>query len=373
MKVTSYPPVGVPVAFQKRSDSSALDRFFPGTHQAWIDSGTSALALALQNIWQESGHDKTEVVIPAYGCPDLVAAVRFAGFRARPIDLAFERSGYDMYALGEALGPQTAAIIAVNFLGIPENIESIIALAKPLQIAVIEDNAQWFPALPAQYSIRGDYATFSFGRGKAVNLLGGGLALSRRPWRVEPSPDGFSALSEIRWQAKGQVINLLSRPAFYRWLELLPFLGLGKTEYHELVDLTVFPDYKKPYLAENLRRYAGYSRDVEQIFRASLIGNRLHDHLASHSQRLLRFPLLFSSKQKRDQAHARLQAAGLGSSCFYAQPLSQISSIPEDALIPAANSNAQAFAQRLLTLPTHPRVQPVDALRMCDLVNDLLN
>ena len=181
------------------------------------------------------------------------------------------------------------------------------------------------------------------------------------------------ARDAVIWQIKCRLLNILTRPAAYRWLELLPFLGLGRTEYHELTELAPFPDFKKPYVAANLKQYTELSREVETIYRERLGGNLLRHRLAQQSDRLLRFPLLFNTKRNRDEAHRRLQSGGFGSSCFYAKALNDIDGLPQGTLLASSTSNARDFAQRFLTLPTHPRVQPAHAHQICDLLMDLMD
>ncbi|EAR11136.1 DegT/DnrJ/EryC1/StrS family aminotransferase [Reinekea blandensis] len=373
MKIRSYPPVGQPISFRRNPEVSAVDELFQGLNQRWVSSGTSALALALLDIQNKSADpNKKEVIIPGYCCPDLVSAVNYAGFKARPVDLAYDDTCYAKQDLTSALSSQTVAVIAINFLGMPEPINVLRSLVEPYGVPIIEDNAQWFPMNPSEYSMQGDYATFSFGRGKALNLLGGGLALCCREWAV-PEPAEQAVLTEaLIWQIKGRLLNVLTLPAVYRWLEMLPFLGLGRTEYHVLTELASFPAFKKPYLSANLQQYSGLSREVEAIYRRRLSGSLLSHRLAQQDERLLRFPLLFANRRARDEAHRRLQSSGLGSSCFYAKALLDIDGLPQPSMLAASTPNAKDFAQRFLTLPTHPRMKPEHAHQICDQLLDLM-
>ncbi|MEP1581484.1 MAG: hypothetical protein ABJK18_02990, partial [Marinobacter sp.] len=76
-------PVGSRVALPGRDDSLALpwEKFY---RSEYMGSGTQALSFAVAIAIQ--GKSKTpdpEVIIPAYGCPDLVAAV--VAQNARPV------------------------------------------------------------------------------------------------------------------------------------------------------------------------------------------------------------------------------------------------------------------------------------------------
>ena len=45
----------------------------------WVDSGTTALAIALQLAAARTGRSGGEVVLPGYGCPDSVVGVSLGG------------------------------------------------------------------------------------------------------------------------------------------------------------------------------------------------------------------------------------------------------------------------------------------------------
>ena len=80
--------------------------------------------------------------------------------------------------------------------------------------------------------------------------------------------------------------------------------------------------------------------------------------VASHhdfSNPLLRYPLLIRNKTIRDSLHEALSP--FGSSIMYKKPLYDIKGIPVHPSAVKSNlSNAQTFADQLITLPTHKDV-----------------
>jgi dTDP-4-amino-4,6-dideoxygalactose transaminase len=74
----------------------------------------------------------------------------------------------------------------------------------------------------------------------------------------------------------------------------------------------------------------------------------------------LRLPVIIDSAQRREQLFGRLWAAGIGAGRMYRQALPQL--FPSLASEPYPG--AEAVAQRLLTLPTHPYLTPADVERI---------
>ena len=140
-------------------------------------SGTAALAIALH--CAKKLHplgNKRQVIIPGYGCPDLVSAVVHAGLVTVLVDLEADSHQLSHQAIQRALTEKTLPIVAVNFLGLPGRLPNLRQITDSAECLLIEDNAQWFPE--PEDKLYGDFVITSFGRGKPVNLLGGGLLLT---------------------------------------------------------------------------------------------------------------------------------------------------------------------------------------------------
>ena len=82
-------------------------------------SGTTALYLALISLKKLS--DKYEVIIPAYTCPSVLAAVIKAGLKPVLCDLDEEKSNFNLNELNDKICNHTLAIISVHLFGIPED------------------------------------------------------------------------------------------------------------------------------------------------------------------------------------------------------------------------------------------------------------
>ena len=117
--------------------------------------------------------------MPAYACPDLVSAAKYAGVKPVLVDFEHDRPWMSVDEIKGVVSEKVIAIVAVNFLGIPERMQAIRGVADEYDALVIEDSAQAFPVSPDTNFWKGDIVIVSFGRGKPVSLLGGGALLLR--------------------------------------------------------------------------------------------------------------------------------------------------------------------------------------------------
>jgi dTDP-4-amino-4,6-dideoxygalactose transaminase len=373
MMPSSLRPVGNRIASSKDTDGPTVEELAEGYRVLHLSSGTAALALAIRMACNRLGVNSPEVILPAYGCPDLVAAAVHAGARPVLADLRHDSVEYDLDALSALLSPNTAAVVAVTFLGVRPDHSTLRNTIGERNILLIEDSAQWFPRVPAQRFF-GDYVVLSFGRGKPVNVLGGGALLVSPGMETPPSPQSRPAGAALIDAAQLALYNTLIHPRVYGIAERLPFLGIGLTRYHALDEIAEMGPSQRQRLPANLRRYVFRRLDVQDQWREALAGAgpdvidlpRTHGVPADYA--LLRYPILMSSKTLRDQAYARLRQAGLGASIMYAQALPDIEHVGPLVTVQGEVARARDFAARLLTLPVHEDVDDATIQRAVSLL-----
>lgn len=351
-------PVGNKISLER--DLAAFSYSIDGYHANWVDSGTSALALALADAKRKAPHIKhPNVIIPGYCCPDLVAAAVYAGVRPIAVDIAENDASYDLAALKATLNENTLAVIAVNFLGIKERLADIRALLANTGIKLIEDNAQWFPASSSEHDFLSDYMLFTFGRGKPLSLLGGGVLFSRENIVVSEliQPLLKDSGHDVKLHGKLIAYNVLLNPHCYCYLNRAPFLQLGATKYHELTAISALDLYRKSLFASNLMLHASRSRNVEVACDDICVDRqKLLSIKSSRKKRLLRYPLLCETNNERDLLLSKLNAEGLGATAMYQRPIIDIPGVRELIDVVGDLKNARSFASRFLTLPTHELV-----------------
>lgn len=370
--LSRLPPVGQPVKLT-RNDLAATP-IAAGYETVFVQSGTAALALALQAAVHCAAVPNPQVLIPAYACPDLVSAAVFAGVRPVLVDLEPASTYMSLAVLQQLICSSTVAVIAVNFLGIPERVRDIAALLQGTSIALIEDNAQWFP--PPDSELTGDYIVLSFGRGKPVSLLGGGVLLHRQAidfqQTVEQTPPP-GKVAELNSFLRFLLYNTLRQPAFYGVLERLPFLKLGATEYKSLTHIQQMDAYRSTFLHANVSAHLQRSLEVQQQMRDMVRGLPAHKFIDlsvrqnALGKRLLRYPLLAESAAKRIDCLAQLRRLGSGASALYGKTLPNIAGVNALVDCPEGLENAESFASRLLTLPVHEQVtfKHIEAIYGC--------
>lgn len=360
------PPVGNPIVLSQAACS--LD--IPGYHGHWLDSGTSALALAILDARTAHPCPKPEVILPAYGCPDLVAACVYAGCIAKLVDIERDGCGYDLDQLQQALTANTVAVVGVNFLGIRENWAGILAILSKwdFPVATIEDNAQWFPDLAAPEIFYSDHIIFSFGKGKPISLLGGGALFSRAPALISTLIKERASESSLLLHAKFRTFNFLLTPSIYWFLNHNPFFKPGATAYRPLNSIRLMDEVRLNYLAPNYYQYADRHSEIAQTLYALLqvydFTDHLYPRLNTANCKLLRFPMLCNSLEQRDSLLNKLNAAGLGATAMYQKALADLDCPKALINTQLKHENARNFAQRLITLPCHSGVHPKHLSRL---------
>ena len=351
-------PVGEPIELQ--AGTQPADSLFPDAYEAvLLNSGTAALALAMAIAAEAKETPSPRVLLPAYGCPDLLAAAYYAGLQPVLVDIHADSPRYQQAALEAAINADTVAIVAVNFVGIAEDLPRMRALCDRHGLALIEDDAQYLPLDSAGSSYSGDLVVHSFGRGKPVSQVGGGALLQRRPpgstasAKVDHLP--LQQLSERNWRLKARLFNLILRPQVYQLLALLPFLQIGATRYHALEGIERMDAWRGAYLRCNVEHYRKRSRQLQQrldLALEALPGSTYTNLPRSHQcldRPLLRYPVLCRSEDQCNALFSALEGEGLGASRMYRRALPQIDNIPHP--IDGEFTGAEAFASRLLTLP----------------------
>ncbi len=392
MKCYELAPVGNPVS--SIPSNAGYEEIFPG-QAFFVDSGTAALALALSAIVKQLSAKKShnthpEVLLPAYACPDLVSAVLYAGAKPVLIDLQADTPWMDLTRVTEAISAETVALIAVNFLGIAERLSALKKITEAYDIFLIEDNAQ---AMTINVDINsmqkhdggktmiGDIAIMSFGRGKPFSILGGGVVYSQNAILCDTlslllAPLPVMPFNKWAYQLKVLAYNALLNPYIY-WIPAnLPFLHLGETRFSELLTVMRLDAKRIEIFVENYKRVQSGVYDKTSVIYAALQHispenfNDLSALAGAKNPRLLRYPVLLPSKDVRDRVLKRAKEEGLGVSVMYGKPLVDFEFFSE--LHPQQKTNtdlvAANFANRLLTLPTHCRVNKKIAARLANLI-----
>lgn len=146
------------------------------THALGVGNGTDAIELALLALGVGPGH---EVVVPANTFIATAEAVVATGAVPHFVDVDPDTLLIDPDAVAAAIGPRTAAVIAVHLFGQVADMDAVLAVADSAGVPVVEDVAQ---AHGATWNGRragsfGAVGCFSFYPGKNLGAFGDGGAL----------------------------------------------------------------------------------------------------------------------------------------------------------------------------------------------------
>lgn len=378
------PPVGNPVLFTTVEDQEAVPRQAFSPYQVeYYNSGTASLAAAIAVAIRSKSVDmQPEVLLPAYGCPDLVSATVYAGARPVLVDLERDRPWMDLEQLRSKISARTVAVIAASLFGISERMPEIRSITKHAEVLLIEDSAQAFPVVEQPHFWHGDLVVLSFGRGKPVSLLGGGAVLFRQPSIGDLLPTVLARKNTAGWKEtallrlKTGLYNRMISPRLY-WLPLsLPFLHLGETRYHSLRGIAAMDPARLALLPANIAAYRNRGQEIQRDIAAMI---READQAVYQvidlpevcempsDRRLLRYPLLVDDSV-RERLLTRLMKSGVGPSVMYPAALPGISGLAELFEGQGPFPMAESFAERILTLPTHSGVSARDIVHIREIL-----
>lgn len=379
MIIKSSPPVGTPIR-TKLTDGFEVNNIFNCVNFALVQSGTAALAMTLQVCRMAKPTDNPEVIIPAYSCPDLVAASVFAGVKPVIVDVQSTPYGYSKADLLNNINARTVAVVCPTLFGIRMNLSDV-RNSVGNDVYLIEDNAQWFPEAVQDPIVPKapnstlekpifdhtfkdtDFSVLSFGKGKPVNMLGGGAVFLHTNTLVSEftdiciknNVDRELFLDQTRrlsldFILKAYAFNLICKPIIYGLVSRILGSSIGATVYKSLYGIENIGQNAKTLLSDAIFNYRTLPRRIEKLYRESIVLNSFADQT---SNRLLRYPIIFRDSNVRNEVLRKLIAHGIGASPFYNATLNDIPIARDKIITKELPIAARQLADNLLTLPTH--------------------
>jgi perosamine synthetase len=344
-------------------------------HGVAFNSGRSALTCLLTAMAVRAQSKRDEVILPAYTCFSVPAAVIKAGLRVRLIDISLSDLDYDYDQFRHADLSRVLAVISCNLFGIPSDTARLESMLKDRQIFVIDDAAQAMGTMVGDIACgcRGDAGIFSFGRGKNLSTCSGGMVvtndddLAATIGRLMDSLPGFGAAQEAVLAAEIALTGLLLRPCLYWIPDNLPFLGLGKTVFDadfEIARLQPFQETLGQILIDRLRKMNDERTRVASQIAAAAGATSLFEipgYHEGHSPCYLRLPLLAKDRGHRNAVIDSMKRGGIKASIMYPSTIAEIDGIAGHLRGSAGHyPNAGQVVERLFTLPTHGYVRQKD-------------
>jgi len=377
MNWRAIPPVRRPVPTGRGTEQegwAAIRRLSRHRAASLYCSGTQALQAAIQDCLAKHPRKSANVIVPAYGCPDLITACLGAAVVPRLVDVSAAGWGYDLTALVSAIDENTIAVIAVNLLGVGDAVTELLDVVREYNLALIQDSAQHLPAQHCDWP--GHYIIFSFGKGKPLNLLGGGLAIgpANPLYQANPTP-GHRALGSV---AAGLLFNVITQPVAYALLHKLPGLKLGQTRY-QLPSVLMYPrSALVRQLGPALDQYSdapGYDAQIygPYLDAWSKSGIQVVRECGRSTGAVLpnnplRLALCAANANQCRRIVAELVRHKLGATGMYQVALNEVPGVPSEVRTQGPFPNADHLAKTLFTLPTHRAITARCAARINDYI-----
>jgi len=207
-----------------------------------LSSGKAALTLILLAL-KKTYPGRDQVVLPAFTCYTVPAAVKRAGLQVRLCDLApssldFDKEQLQTIIAADKQKKKILCVLVTHLFGCPADFTGIRTGIGP-EIPIIEDAAQAMgEALDnKKLGTFGDIGFFSLGRGKALSTMEGGIIVTDRDDLANIIKSlivpltGYSAPDSLSLAVKTVMASILQHPSLFWLPKALPFLRLGDTLY----------------------------------------------------------------------------------------------------------------------------------------------
>jgi dTDP-4-amino-4,6-dideoxygalactose transaminase len=322
---------------------SEFAKYCEVAHCVGVSSGTAALALILRGYGIGPGD---EVIVPAHTFIASALAVAHVGATPVLCDVEDGTGLIDAAAARAAVGPRTAAIIAVHLYGQTCNMAALEAVAKAHGLLVVEDAAQ---AHGARYcghraGSLGAAAAFSFYPSKNLGALGDGGA-------VCTDDDVLAArirrLRNLGQRAKGEHVELGYNERLDALQAVLLSVKLSHLDAWNAARRAHAERYR--LLLPDRARALDPGPESECVF-----------HL---------FPVRLEA---RDAAAAALRELGIETGIHYTPAVHQHPAWHDRQIVCGEVPNAEAWAAEELSLPMHPDLLPAEIERVVEAMHRVL-
>ena len=351
----------------------AVKRYLGNENVLYLSSGRAALWLYLKTVstmrpW------KKEVVVPAYTCPSIVSAVLKAGLTPVLCDNNLEDLGFLPDELERKIGEKTLAVIVVHLYGMPVKIDQILKLCRENETFLVEDAAQAFgntfpETRDMKLGLAGDAGFFSFGRGKPISILHGGILTLKsnefytKAVNLYERMNGGSPIQEVNYFLSLGLYCFFSNPRLYWLPQRIPSLNLGGTVFEPEFDTSRGNSMAFALageMLESIEKDKEARADNSRWYSDNLKGYQLAGIRLVRDYPYLRYPLLMNDVDLRNVILERLMAKGTGATSSYPNPLNELPKLSEVLADGREYKNAKKISASIVTLPVHSGVTESD-------------
>ena len=309
---------------------NAFAKYMKAKHAIAVNTGTSALHLAIAAIGIKSGH---EVVLPSFTFVATAEAILLAEAKPVFVDINSETYNVSPIEIEKVITKQTKAVIPVDLYGLPTDMQQIREIADKHGLAIIEDACQ---AHGASYKRKppgtfADATCWSFYASKNMTTGEGGMITTNDAELAEK-------MRLMRSHGEKEKYKSIVLGHNYHMSEIQAAIGL--------VQLQRLPKFLSKR-RENSRRLSGRLRSAKIL--------RLPREPKGYEHSWYLYTVRLDSKKKRrDKIVKTLRKRGIGAETYYVTPVhlmpyySRFGSykLPE----------TEKAAEQVFSLPVHPGV-----------------
>jgi dTDP-4-amino-4,6-dideoxygalactose transaminase len=324
--------VGSKAAFILGEEVQEFEREFAAycgvKHCVAVNSGTSALHLALLGVGVQAGD---EVITTPNSFIATAEAISYTGAKPVFVDIDARTANIDPGKIAAAITPRTRAILPVHLYGLAAEMDSILEIAAPRQLAVIEDACQ---AHGARYHGKrvgsiGNVGAFSFYPTKNLGAYGEGGALTT-------NDDALAAKAHA-----------------------LRSHGESRRYFHDVIGYNYrMEGFQGAILRVKLSRLEQWNarrRELAEIYRHALAGARVE--LQDGGQPGERVDhLLVVYVTDRDAVRARLEESGVYTGIHYPIPIHLQNAFQYLGYRRGDLPQAEMACKRVISMPLYPEM-----------------
>ena len=381
--------------------SRELKEYFGVRHCYLVSSGKAALVIILKGL-KCLARGRREVLIPAFTCFSVPAAIHRAGLDIKLCDVDPDSLGFNLSELSEIISGRVnvregglreqlakpsekiLCVVPTHLYGVPADISVVRNLVQDNDIYIVEDAAQAMGAEleGEKLGTGGDVCFFSLGRGKVLSAVEGGVILTdnddiARELEIQlESMAGYNFIGVLKLILMAMFLDIFQHPCLFWLPKLLPFLKIGETIYD--------PNFK-------IRRMSAFQAGMTAGWQKTLV--QLKEKRVEKSQQwfsicgsirifstywrengpplhLIRFPVRIKDATVRKRILRKSEEKGMGIMPSYPSAICDIPEIKNNFSKLSFNASRKVSSQ-LVTLPIHSFVRRVDIIRVAKLFKDV--
>lgn len=339
---------------QTHSFEKEFAEFTGGGFAIATSSCMGALHLACWELGFGPGDD---VIVPAQTHTATVHAVELMGARPVFVDCAPRTGNITAEGIRKALTPSTKGIVLVHFLGIPCEMDGILAVAEEYGLKILEDCALAIGSTwkGTHVGLIGDAGAFSFYPAKHITTGEGGMLITRHRNLAESAVKrrGFGVDRTIAERKIPGVYDVTMLGLNYRMSEISA--ALGRCQIKRIPEI----------LARRQKNALSLISRLKELDGSSVLASYLPDARETHYCLSLVLPKFL--REKRSAIILRLKEMEVGTSVYYPQPVPRMACYREKYGYDASHyPEAETISDGSIALPVGPHLDESDMDHIAD-------